>query len=51
MIKATNILALCGIVLVLACGASADEYVDFDWHGENADSYLLWTPEIDDCPQ
>ncbi len=28
-----NILALCGIVLALACGASADEHVDIPWDG------------------
>ncbi len=33
MTKTTNILALCGVVLVLACGASADEYVELDRHG------------------
>ena len=33
MTKTTSILTLCGIVLVLACGASADEYVHFYWTG------------------
>ncbi len=33
MTKTTSILALCGIVLVLACGALADGYVDLDWSG------------------
>jgi len=29
MIKTTNILALCGIVLILACGAAADQSLFF----------------------